>query len=132
VLRFEDNDANVCVQTVEPIVSSHTAEKIPCTVWHPVSPRYGWGVVRLADLRANTIRPAQPEGHPGAAGPPPPPPSFNPIHRNTLDGQMSREQELGLNKNRKKFDVREEYFVSLPLCNHPSEIVPLTIVCPRV
>ena len=25
---------------------------------------------------------------------------------------MSREQELGLDKNRKKFDVREEYFVS--------------------
>jgi len=24
--------------------------------------------------------------------------------------QMSREQELGLNKNRKKFDVREAYF----------------------
>jgi len=24
--------------------------------------------------------------------------------------QMSREQELGLNRNRKKFDVREEYF----------------------
>lgn len=28
---------------------------------------------------------------------------------------MSREQELGLDKNRKKFDVREEYFVSTPL-----------------
>ena len=25
---------------------------------------------------------------------------------------MSREQELGLDRNRKKFDVREEYFVS--------------------
>ena len=25
---------------------------------------------------------------------------------------MSREEELGLNKNRKKFDVREAYFVS--------------------
>ncbi|SRR6266702_3424775 len=31
-----------------------------------------------------------------------------------LDGQMSREQELGLDKKRKKFDVREEYFVSAP------------------
>jgi hypothetical protein len=28
--------------------------------------------------------------------------------------QMSREQELGLDRNRKKFDAREEYFVSLP------------------
>ena len=27
--------------------------------------------------------------------------------------QMSREQELGLDRNRKKFDAREEYFVSL-------------------
>ena len=27
---------------------------------------------------------------------------------------MSREQELGLDRNRKKFDAREEYFVSLP------------------
>jgi hypothetical protein len=27
---------------------------------------------------------------------------------------MSREQELGLDKNRKKFDVREAYFVSPP------------------
>ena len=26
---------------------------------------------------------------------------------------MSREQELGLDRNRKKFDVREEYFVSI-------------------
>ncbi|THH12548.1 hypothetical protein EW146_g7590 [Bondarzewia mesenterica] len=26
--------------------------------------------------------------------------------------QMSKEQELGLNKDRKKFDIREEYFVS--------------------
>ena len=26
--------------------------------------------------------------------------------------QMSREQELGLDRNRKKFDAREEYFVS--------------------
>ncbi len=26
---------------------------------------------------------------------------------------MSREQELGLDRNRKKFDAREEYFVSL-------------------
>ena len=25
---------------------------------------------------------------------------------------MSREQELGLDRNRKKFDAREEYFVS--------------------
>jgi hypothetical protein len=29
--------------------------------------------------------------------------------------QMSREQELGLDRNRKKFDVREEYFVSFYL-----------------
>jgi hypothetical protein len=26
---------------------------------------------------------------------------------------MSREQELGLDRNRKRFDAREEYFVSL-------------------
>ena len=25
--------------------------------------------------------------------------------------QMSKEQELGLSQNRKKFDIREEYFV---------------------
>jgi cytochrome c oxidase assembly protein subunit 16 len=31
---------------------------------------------------------------------------------------MSREQELGLDKHKKKFDVREEYFVSSrPLCS---------------
>ena len=36
--------------------------------------------------------------------------------------QMSREQELGLDRNRKRFDAREEYFVSSsvslppPLC----------------
>lgn len=31
---------------------------------------------------------------------------------------MSKEQELGLQKNRKQFDIREEYFVSvLPV--HP-------------
>jgi Cytochrome c oxidase assembly protein COX16 len=35
--------------------------------------------------------------------------------------QMSREQELGLDKNRKKFDVREEYFVS-PFS--PSSLAP--------
>ena len=29
--------------------------------------------------------------------------------------QMSREQELGLDRSRKKFDVREEYFVSFHL-----------------
>jgi cytochrome c oxidase assembly protein COX16 len=29
--------------------------------------------------------------------------------------QMSREQELGLDRSRKKFDAREEYFVSLSL-----------------
>ena len=28
---------------------------------------------------------------------------------------MSREQELGLDRSRKKFDVREEYFVSFHL-----------------
>jgi hypothetical protein len=32
---------------------------------------------------------------------------------------MSREQELGLDKNRKKFDVREEYFVSTKLPTLP-------------
>ena len=36
------------------------------------------------------------------------PPPFK-VHNH---GQMSREEELGLNKNRKKFDVREAYFVS--------------------
>jgi cytochrome c oxidase assembly protein subunit 16 len=30
--------------------------------------------------------------------------------------QMTKEQELGLNKNRKKFDIREEYFVSPVSC----------------
>lgn len=37
------------------------------------------------------------------------PPRLHHIHRLV---QMSREQELGLDKDRKKFDVREEYFVS--------------------
>ncbi|TFY61362.1 hypothetical protein EVG20_g7091 [Dentipellis fragilis] len=31
--------------------------------------------------------------------------------------QMSKEQELGLDKDRKKFDIREEYFVSPFLCS---------------
>lgn len=28
---------------------------------------------------------------------------------------MSKEQELGLEKNRRKIDIREEYFVRLPI-----------------
>jgi hypothetical protein len=51
---------------------------------------------------------------------PPLPPLFDMylfiIHHSSwsLFIQMSREQELGLDRNRKKFDAREEYFVSPP------------------
>ena len=29
-----------------------------------------------------------------------------------MDVKVTKEQELGIDKNRKKFDIREEYFVS--------------------
>lgn len=41
--------------------------------------------------------------------------------------QMSREQELGLDRNRKKFDAREEYFVSLPSLSSPLLSSPLSL-----
>ena len=44
---------------------------------------------------------------------------------------MSREQELGLDKKRKKFDVREEYFVSL-LPTLLKILSTISRVCPRV
>jgi cytochrome c oxidase assembly protein subunit 16 len=34
-------------------------------------------------------------------------------HAMRVVSQVTKEQELGLKKNRKKFDIREEYFVSL-------------------
>lgn len=105
------NNANICVQAIEQVPSLLTAEKISCTIWRPISPRYGRRVVRPAELHANTIRPAQSEDHPGAAFSPPHT-FFTPPFKVHNHGQMSREEELGLNKNRKKFDVREAYFVS--------------------
>ena len=39
---------------------------------------------------------------------------------------MSREQELGLDRNRKRFDARAEYFVSLFLSFFPSLSSPLS------
>jgi hypothetical protein len=34
------------------------------------------------------------------------------VDTSTILTQMTKEQELGLEKNRKRFDIREEYFVS--------------------
>jgi hypothetical protein len=45
---------------------------------------------------------------------------------------MSREQELGLDRNRKKFDAREEYFVSssfLPSVRPPSFLISRFLLC---
>ena len=36
------------------------------------------------------------------------------VYSSRFPSQMSREQELGLDRSRKRFDAREEYFVSLP------------------
>jgi Cytochrome c oxidase assembly protein COX16 len=44
--------------------------------------------------------------------------------------QMSREQELGLDRNRKKFDAREEYFVSLPSVFRLSHLPPFSLFFP--
>jgi hypothetical protein len=59
--------------------------------------------------------------------------SFVHVHHSFIHPfQMSREQELGLDRSRKKFDAREEYFVSLRsfsplLCPFPLFFSPCVV-----
>jgi len=44
-------------------------------------------------------------------------------------GKVTKEQELGIDRNRKKFDIREEYFVSSPLSLPLSYVDLLAVEC---
>lgn len=114
VTSYITPNANVSLKAIEQFASPSAAEETPRAVWGSIPSRHGRRIFWIAGVHTNALRSAQPEGYSGSD----PLPSSNISFVHTLTPlcsfiQMSREQELGLDRNRKKFDAREEYFVSL-------------------
>jgi hypothetical protein len=103
-------DASIRFEAIEQVAPLSTAEEAPRAVRRSISPRHGRRVLRSASFHTNAIRSAQPESYPSACARLLTETFFFQI---AYFPKMSREQELGLDRNRKKFDVREEYFVSI-------------------
>jgi hypothetical protein len=123
-------NASISFKAIEQIATPSAAEETPRAVWGSIPSRHGRCIFWIAGVHTNAIRFAQPEGYAGSVPPPPLPPSSIYIFVHALFLiQMSREQELGLDRNRKKFDAREEYFVSLPSVSRLSPLLsfPLSL-----